>query len=293
MGFGTMDRVRGDGTTVRNLMRTDTSKLDELGLEPPELVTFKAADGITDLHGILYKPAGYNPDMAYPLLVPVYGGPYSKAVSNSYLNGSGDQRMAQLGYMVWRADNRGLTRRGKLFENMTYLKLGQIDLDDQAAGVRQISQRPYVDGGRVGIYGGSYGGYMTTMALVKYPDVFHVGVAAAPVTDWRNYDTIYTERYMRTPQENPEGYDLGATMPFANQLTGKLLIAHGSIDNNVNPTNTLQMINALVEAGKRFDMMYYPQNRHGFRGAAGRHFSEMRLEYFLEHLDPPAWPWTR
>jgi len=280
-----------DGRLIRNLSSTDTEKLDSYGLEDPELVIVKAADGVTDLHGLLFKPADYNPDIAYPLLVPVYGGPHSKAIANRYYANSGDQRLAQLGFVVFRVDNRGQRARGKAFETETYLKLGQVDLADQAAAVRQISQRPYVDGTRVGIYGGSYGGYMTVMALLKEPEVFHVGVAHAPVTDWRNYDTIYTERYMRTPQENSEGYDLGSAMPYAENLEGKLLIMHGAVDNNVHPGNSIQLISALIEAGKQFDLMFYPENRHGLRGASGRHSQQKRMDFLLTHLDPPTHPW--
>ncbi|NIM52744.1 MAG: prolyl oligopeptidase family serine peptidase [Gemmatimonadales bacterium] len=282
-----------DGSLIRNLMTTNTARLDSLALEPPELVIVKAADGVTELHGMLFKPAGYDPNVAYPLVVPVYGGPHSKAISNRYYHSSGDQRLAQLGFMVWRVDNRGQRNRGKAFETETYLKLGQVDLADQTAAVRQITQRPYIDGSRVGIYGGSYGGYMTVMALLKEPEVFHVGVASSSVTDWRNYDTIYTERYMRTPQENEEGYDLGSALPYAENLEGKLLLMHGTIDNNVHPGNTIQLVDALVKAGRNFDLMFYPDNRHGIRGAAGRHASKMRIDYLVEHLDPPAYPWEK
>jgi len=282
-----------DGTLLNELLTTDTSRLDELELEPPELVIVKADDGTTDLHGILFKPAGYDPNQSYPLLVSVYGGPHSKSVRNSYSMNGYEQRYAQLGFMVWRMDNRGLTGRGKAFETETYLKLGQIDLADQTAGVQQITQRFYIDGSRIGVYGGSYGGYMTAMALLKESDVFHVGVAGAPVTDWRNYDTIYTERYMRTPQENPDGYDIGSALPYAGDLKGKLLLVHGSIDNNVHPGNTMQLVNALVDAQAQFDLMIYPGHRHGIRGNAGRHNSQLRIDYFIEHLDPPPYPWTR
>ncbi|MDH3457556.1 MAG: DPP IV N-terminal domain-containing protein [Gemmatimonadota bacterium] len=287
----TADLHHADGRLIRNLSTTNTATLDSLGLEPPELVVLKAADGVTDLHGMLFKPAGFNPDIAYPLVVPVYGGPHSKAISNRYYDSSFDQRLAQLGFMVFRVDNRGERNRGKAFETETYLKLGQVDLADQTAAVKQITERPYIDGSRVGIYGGSYGGYMTVMALLKEPEVFHVGVAHAPVTDWRNYDTIYTERYMRTPQENAEGYDVGSALPYAEHLQGKLLLMHGSVDNNVHPGNTIQLINALIEGGRQFDLMFYPENRHGLRGAARQHSSDKRVDYFVTHLDPPTYPW--
>lgn len=280
----TMNIHRADGKKLRNLYSTNTEKLDELKLESPELVQFKAADGITDLHGLLFKPAGYDPNKSYPLIVSVYGGPHTKMIRNSYQMSGREQTMAQLGFMVWKADNRGLRQRGKKFETETYLKLGQVDLADQTAGVKFITQRPYIDGSRVGVFGHSYGGYMTCLALLKEPEVFHVGVAGAPVTDWRNYDTIYTERYMRTPQENTEGYDLGSALPYAKNLKGKLLLIHGTIDNNVHPGNTIQLIDALVKAGKKFDLMFYPLQRHGIRGPYGRHYRQRLIDYFIENL---------
>lgn len=288
----TVNLHEASGKKVRTLMTSNTEKLDELNLEVPELVIVKAADGETDLHGMLYKPAGYDPTQKYPLLVSVYGGPHSKSVRNSYEMSSFRQMQAQLGYMVWNMDNRGLRNRGKEFETETYLKLGQIDLADQTAGVKQITQRPYIDGSRVGVTGGSYGGYMTCLALLKEPDVFHVGVASAPVTDWRNYDTIYTERYMRTPQENEEGYDLGSALPYAKNLKGKLLLIHGSVDNNVHPGNTIQLIEELIKEGKQFDLMFYPEQRHGIRGPGRAHSSQLRLDYFRKHLQPEEIPPT-
>ncbi len=282
----TVSLHRADGTLLRTLASSNIEELEALPLEKPELITIKAADGETDLHGLLFKPAGYDANKAYPLVVSVYGGPHSKMIRNSFQMAGREQRLAQLGFMVWKMDNRGLTRRGKHFETRTYRKLGQVDLDDQAAGVREISKRPYIDADRVGIFGHSYGGYMTCLALLKFPQVFHVGVAGAPVTDWRNYDTIYTERYMSTPQKNPEGYDQGSAMPFAGNLTGKLLLVHGTIDNNVHPGNTIQLIDALVKAGKRFDLMLYPNNRHGIRGKAGRHYRQLTVDYLSEHLNP-------
>ncbi len=282
----TMNLHAANGQKIRNMLSTNTEALDELGLEEPELVMVKAADGKTDLHGMLFKPAGYDPGQQYPLVVSVYGGPHSKMLRNSFQKDRFEQRLAQLGFMVWKMDNRGLTSRGKTFETETYLKLGDVDLEDQAAGVEFITQRPYIDGSRVGVYGHSYGGYMTSIALLKKPELFHVGVAGAPVTDWRNYDTIYTERYMRTPQENTAGYDTGSALKFAKNLQGKLLLIHGSIDNNVHPGNTIQLIEELVKAEKQFDLMFYPQQRHGIRGAGGRHYRQLRTDYFIKHLNP-------
>jgi len=276
-----------NGKLIRNLSKTtlDKAKMKSLGLELPELVYFEAADGKTDLHGILYKPAQFDPNKKYPLIITVYGGP-SGGVRNSFIQGN---QLAQLGYFVLKQDNRGTTNRGKEYLSETYLKFGQVEIDDQAAGVKQISQRAYIDGSRVGIYGGSYGGYSTCMSLLRYPDVFHVGVARSSVTDWRSYDTIYTERYMRTPQANPEGYNLGSAMTYADNLKGKLFLLHGLIDNNVHVGNTIHLADALQKAGKEFDMMIYPENRHGIRGYHRDHLNKVQMAYFLKHLKPEGW----
>lgn len=280
----TMNIHSADGKLLNNLMSTNTARLDSLKLTPPEMVIVKAADGKTDLHGLLFKPANFDPNKKYPLYVSVYGGPHSKSVRNSYQMSSSAQRVAQLGFIVWTQDNRGLVNRGKKFETETYLKLGQVDLADQTAGVKQIAQRPYVDGSRVGVFGWSYGGYMTSIMMLKEPEVFHVGIAGAPVTDWRNYDTIYTERYMRTPQENLEGYDLGSALPYAKNLKGKLLILHGSVDNNVHPGNTIQLIDALIKAQKKFELTLYPAARHGVGGPGSQHVNSSMIDFLLEHL---------
>ncbi len=283
-----VDVFDANGTFVRNLSTTvlNQSKFDELGLDLPELVKFKANDGKTVLHSILYKPAQYDAQKQYPLLVSVYGGP-AGGVRNAF------QlfwlKQAQLGYFVVKQDNRGTTNRGKKYLTETYLKFGIVEIDDQAAGVKQLTQRPYIDGSRVAITGGSYGGYASCMALLRYPDVFQVGVAKSSVTDWHSYDTIYTERYMRTPQANPEGYRLSSAMTYADNLKGKLLLVHGLIDNNVHVGNTMHLADALQKAGKQFDMMIYPENRHGIRGYHGKHLGRLTRDYMLKHLKPEGW----
>jgi len=283
-----VDMFDADGQFIRNLSTTrlNQAKFDELGLSLPELVKFKANDGKTVLHSILYKPAQYDPNKQYPLVVSVYGGP-AGGVRNAF------QlfwlKRAQLGYFLVKQDNRGTTHRGKQYLTETYLKFGIVEIDDQAAGVKQLTQRPYIDGSRVGITGGSYGGYASCMALLRYPDVFQVGVAMSSVTDWRSYDTIYTERYMRTPQANPEGYRLSSTMTYAENLKGKLMLVHGLVDNNVHVGNTLHLADALQKAGKQFDMMIYPENRHGIRGYHGRHLGRLAQDYMLKHLKPEGW----
>ena len=275
---------RADGTLIFVLGSSrPTKEFTDLDLIQPEHLTFRSADGAWDLDAVLYKPADFDRQCSYPLILSVYGGPGSKMISDSFLMDSRSQALAQLGFLVLEIDHRGVSRRGKEFQNLQYLNLGQVELEDHIAAVRQLTERPYVDAGRVGIYGGSYGGYLTCMALLKAPDIFHVGVAGSPVTDWRNYDTIYTERYMRRPADNPEGYTKGSCLSYVSNLKGRLFIHHGAVDDNVHPGNTIQLARALLEAGKRFDLMVYPEQRHRIDYDQ---YGESRLDYFLEHLLP-------
>jgi dipeptidyl-peptidase-4 len=194
-----------------------------------------------------------------------------------------------LGFLLVTVDNRGTPCRGKAFESGAYMKLGQIDLDDQAAAVTHLAAtRPYVDATRVGITGHSYGGYMSAIGVIRRGDVFHAAVAGAPPTDWRQYDTIYTERYMRTPQENPEGYDAGSCVKNAGKLEGKLLLLHGMMDDNVHPNNTFQLANALQALNRPFSMMLFPNAGHGIRSPS---VESVRWSFFVESLapTPPAW----
>ena len=264
------------------LAEPDKDAVSKAGFVPGELFSFKASDNKTDIYGTLYKPRNFDPKKKYPLLVEVYGGPNSVGVTNRF---RANQGYCELGFVVAKIGNRGTVNRGKAFESANYLKLGLIDLDDQADGVKYLRDRDYIDGDRVGISGHSYGGYMSALALLRYPKVFHVGVAGAPVTHWKNYDTIYTERYMRTPQENKEGYELGSCMKYADQLEGKLFILHGLVDDNVHPSNTWQLVQALQQADKRFDLMIYPNSAHGFR------YNALKWDYFVRHLQPETqWP---
>ena len=244
-----------------------------------ELFEFISADGKTVIYGTLHKPTNFDPSKKYPLLIDVYGGPGSRGLSNRF---NPANPYCEFGYCIAKIGNRGTIERGKAFETATYLKLGEPDLLDQADGVKFLSKRDYIDGSRVGIYGHSYGGYMSALAVLKFPEVFHVAVSGAPVTTWENYDTIYTERYMRTPQENRDGYENGSCMKYAENLSGKLLLVHGLIDDNVHPANTWQLVNALHAANKRFDMQIYPGFKHGI----GSTYSQIRWEYFHKHLKP-------
>ncbi len=274
---------RAHGTVIRELGRSLISQeLKDLELIQPEHFVFKSADGKYDLDGLLYKPAHFDPQQTYPLILSVYGGPGSRQVTNRF-GMLRSQALAQLGFLVASVDHRGVSRRGKNFQNLMYLNLGEIELADHVAGVKYLTSRSYADANRVGIFGHSYGGYLTCIALLKAPDVFHVGVAGAPVTDWRNYDTIYTERYMRRPQDNPQGYELGSCMTYAKDLKGHLSIHHGAVDDNVHPGNSIQLLQELLKHNKTFDFMFYPEQQHGIRF---QRYGQSRIEYFLEHLKP-------
>ena len=264
---------------VSVLATGDRTTAEALNLPAPEIFSFLADDGQTTIYGTLHKPAHFNPEKKYPLLIDVYGGPQSRGINNRY---QAANPICELGFLVAKIGNRGTMGRGKAFESANYRKLGGPDMQDQADGARFLAQRPYVDAARIGIFGHSYGGYLSALAVLKHSDIFSVAVAGSPVSDWKNYDTIYTERYMQTPQENAEGYQDGSCMKFADNLKGNLLLVHGLIDDNVHPSNTWQLARKLQDADKRFDMMIYPGFKHGI----GSTYNAIRWEYFYKHLRP-------
>lgn len=264
-----------NGKVLATIGKSDPDQLKAAGITPGELFTFKAADGQTDLYGKLFRPSNFDPARKYPLLVQVYAGPDTTGASEMYELPSA---ITELGFLVARFDARGGANRGRAFKNAMYRKMGTVEIDDQAAGVKYLRQRPYVDGGRVGIEGTSYGGYASAMALLRYPDVFQAACAQSSVTDWRNYDTIYTERYMGLPQENKAGYDAGSAMTYAPNLKGRLMLYYGTADNNVHPANTLQLIAALQRAGKSFDLQVGPDQGHTSLGR------ERMMEFFIDSL---------
>jgi dipeptidyl-peptidase-4 len=257
-----------------------------LGLGPPELVTGTTRDGVP-MNMAVYKPTDIEPERRYPLVVSVYGGPHAQMVGNQW-SMTVDMRaqyLAQHGFVVLKADNRGSANRGVAFEAAIAGNLGNIEVQDQVDAVRMIADRPYVDGNRVGIYGWSYGGYMTLMAMLKTPDVFRVGVAGAPVTHWDGYDTYYTEHYMGQPQSNPDGYKESAVMTHVGKLEGKLLLLHGMIDENVHFRHTARLMGALASAQKSYDVLLFPEERHMPRDMQGLVYQESRvLGYFEENL---------
>jgi dipeptidyl-peptidase 4 len=273
--------IDGDGAVIAEVAKSDTTKFDQLGLKKVEMFTYTAADGKTELHGMIHFPSNFDPSKKYPALAGVYGGPASAASSERFTM---PNPLTEYGFLVLQLDSRAVPGMGKRTLDQIYLKLGQVEMDDMAEGVKALWSRPYVDRTRVGIHGSSYGGYSAAMEILRHPEVFAAASAASPPTDWRNYDTIYTERYMWIPGENKAGYDAGAAMTYANNLKGRLLIYYGTADNNVHPSNSMQLIKALQQAGKSFEVQVGPDQGHS-------NVDQQRMmEFFIENLviHPPV-----
>jgi dipeptidyl-peptidase-4 len=277
------DLLDPQGRPVRVLDANDDPEVARLALPAPTLVTVPGADG-TPLNGALFLPPGAAPGRKYPAIVRVYGGPTVQAVKDSWevTQDLRAQHLAASGYVVFRLDNRGTPRRGRAFETANYHRLGTLEVEDQIAGARWLGARPEVDGTRIGIYGWSYGGYMALLCLLRAPDIFKAAVAGAPVTDWDGYDTHYTERYMGTPADNPDGYRGASVLPIAGSLARPLLIVHGMADENVHFRHTARLLNALNAAARPYDLLTFPDERHLPRGHDDRVLLERRL---VEHFD--------
>jgi dipeptidyl-peptidase-4 len=257
-----------------------------------ECGSIKAADGVTDLYYRMVKPHDFNPEKKYPTVVYVYGGPHAHNVEVSWHYGSRswETYMAQKGYIVFILDNRGSENRGRDFEQATFRQLGQVEMQDQMKGVDYLRTLPYVDMNRLGVHGWSYGGFMTISLMTNYPDVFKVGVAGGPVIDWQWYEVMYGERYMDTPQQNPEGYEKTSLISKAKNLKGKLQIIIGYNDPTVVPQHALSFIKACVEAGTQPDFFVYPGEGHNMAGHASVHLHERITQYFEDYLAPPSAP---
>ena len=267
--------VEAEGKVVETLAESDLAKFESLGLKRPELLRFRAADGQTELFGILHKPSDFDPSKKYPLLVSVYAGPETNGARETFAT---PNPLTEFGFLVATFDSRSAAGRGKKFLDAIYLKLGQAEIDDQAAGVRSLRDRSYVDAERVGIFGTSYGGYASILCLLRHPDAFRAACASSPVTDYRHYDTIYTERYLWTPQANKPGYDAGSAVVLADKLKGRLMLYYGTADDNVHPSNTLQLVQALQRAGKSFELQVGPDAGHS---SISR---DRMMEFFIENL---------
>ncbi len=248
--------------------------------------SIKAADGVTDLYWRMVKPADFNPAKKYPTVVYVYGGPHAHNVAASWhwMSRSWETYMAQKGFIVYILDNRGSENRGLAFEQATFRQLGQIEMQDQMKGVEYLKTLPYVDASRLGVHGWSFGGFMTISLMTNYPDVFKVGVAGGPVIDWKWYEVMYGERYMDTPQTNPEGYEKTSLLNRAKDLKGRLLVITGMNDNTVVPQHCLMFLNACAEADTYPDFLAYPGEEHNMRGHKSVHLHEKITRYFEDYL---------
>ncbi len=273
-------------TTHRLLTATDPWK--EQGFQIPQFESgsLKAADGTTDLYWRMVKPADFDATKKYPTVIYVYGGPHANNVQASYrwYSRSWETYMAQKGYIVFVLDNRGSQYRGRDFEQATFRQLGQREMEDQMEGVKYLQSLPYVDADRIGVHGWSFGGFMTISLMVNHPDVFKVGVAGGPVIDWKWYEVMYGERYMDTPQSNPDGYETTSLIPQAKNLKGKLQIIIGYNDDTVVPQHCLSFLAACIEAGTQPDFFVYPGEAHNMRGHASVHLHERITQYFEDYL---------
>ena len=248
--------------------------------------SIKAADGVTDLFYRMVKPHDFDATKKYPTVVYVYGGPHAHNVDASwhYASRSWETYMAQKGYILFIMDNRGSENRGRDFEQATFHQLGQIEMQDQMKGVEFLSKQPYVDMNRLGVHGWSFGGFMTISLMTNYPDVFKVGVAGGPVIDWKWYEVMYGERYMGTPDNNPEGYAKTSLISKAKNLKGKLQVITGYNDNTVVPQHCLSFLDACIKAGTQPDFFAYPGEEHNMRGHASVHLHERITQYFEDYL---------
>ncbi len=258
------------------------------GYDVPEYScgTIKAADGTTNLYYRMVKPTGFDPKKQYPTVIYVYGGPHAHNVDArwNYCSRGWETYMAQKGYLLFILDNRGSENRGKEFEQVTFHRLGQIEMQDQMKGVDFLKSLAYVDTTRIGVHGWSFGGFMTTTMMTNHPDVFKVGVAGGPVIDWKWYEVMYGERYMGTPQSNPEGYAETSLIGKAKDLKGKLQIIIGSEDPTVVPQHAISFIRACIEAGTQPDYFIYPSEPHNMRGHQSVHLHERITQYFEDYL---------
>jgi dipeptidyl-peptidase-4 len=273
----------GEGTEWSLYREADRRLTDEYEVLPTEIVTFKGSQG-TLFYARLIKPPNFHAGAKYPAIVMVYGGPGAQSVRNTWPGATWDQALAQRGFVIWQMDNRGSKGRGHAFEAPIYHRMGKVELADQLEGIHYLLGQGFVDPAHIGIYGWSYGGYMTLYSLLNAPDVFRAGIAGAPVTSWRNYDTIYTERYLGLPSENTEGYRASSASEYADKLKAKLLMVHNIEDDNVLFQNSIQMAEAFERFGKLFDMVIYPQKSHAVTGELRRQLLEKTTDFFDKNL---------
>jgi len=277
------------GKILMELGRADISALTATGWTPPMRITMKGRDGTTDIHGLLFRPSNFDPTKKYPIVNQIYPGPQSGSVgSRAFAPARGDTRaLAELGFIVVQIDGMGTPNRTKSFMDAYYGRMGDNTIPDQIAGMKELAARfPWIDLTRVGIWGHSGGGFATTSAMFRHPDFFHVGIAESGNHDNRVYEDDWGERYQGLLTRNPDGsdnYTVDANQTLAKNLKGKLLLAHGTSDNNVPPNNTWLVVDELIKANKDFDLLMIPNAGHGF-GAATNYMMRRRWDYFVEHL---------
>ena len=281
-----VSRFKGSKQVSEKNLYDLASPLAEYAMPNIEMGSLKASDGVTDLYYRLITPPNMEAGKKYPTLVYVYGGPHSQLVTDSWLGGGNLYFLflAQQGYVVFTLDNRGTDNRGFEFESCTHRQLGTIEMADQMEGVKFLQSLPYVDKDRMGVEGWSSGGFMTITMKLAHPEIFKVGCAGGPVIDWKWYEVMYGERYMDTPQENPEGYANNSLLNKAKDLEGRLLVIHGAEDNTVVWQNSIEFIDACIKAGKQVDYFIYPHHEHNVRGYDRLHLYEKMFDYYETFL---------
>jgi dipeptidyl-peptidase-4 len=280
-------RSLADGSSLQTIFSPSDPRLADFNLAPPELVSLTSRDGEL-LHAAIYRPPAslFGPG-PYPAIVSVYGGPHAQMVVNGWRMtvAMRAQYLRSQGFVVFVLDNRGSARRGLAFEAQIRYNMGDLEVQDQVDGVNWLAAQGLADPQRVGIYGWSYGGYMALMCLARAAQTFRCAVSGAPVTHWDGYDTHYTERYMGLPGDNPQGYQNSSVMHHVEQITGRLLLVHGLIDENVHFRHTARLINALIRARKPYELLLFPDERHSPRRLADRVYMEERIcEFFRDAL---------
>lgn len=258
-------------------------KLKSYTLQPKEFIKLPVEEGL-ELNAWMIKPPNFDATKKYPVFMTIYGGPGHNTVLDSYEHSNylWHQLLAQKGYIVVSVDNRGTGMRGETFKKSTYKQLGKLEVEDQIAAAKYLGTLPFIDKNRIGVQGWSFGGYMSSLCITKGADVFKMAIAVAPVTNWRYYDSIYTERFLQTPQENPTGYDDNSPINHVSRLKGKYLLIHGTADDNVHFQNTVEMVNALVKANKQFDLFFYPDKNHSIAGGISRLHLYTKMTQFIE-----------
>ena len=277
--------LESSGKAVQTLVANDNPlKFYKIG--KTTIFTIKSSDGSTDLYCRMILPPDFDGSKKYPALIYVYGGPHAQMVTESWLGGAGLylNYMASQGYVVFTLDNRGTANRGFEFESCIHRNLGKLEVDDQMAGVNYLKSQSWIDSERIGVEGWSYGGFMTISMMLRYPEVFRAGCAGGPVIDWKYYEVMYGERYMDTPESNPEGYKAASLLAKADKLQGKLLVIHGTMDPVVVWQNSLQFVKACIDAGKQLDYFVYPGHEHNVRGKDRIHMWKKISGYFDQNL---------